>query len=130
MKMNIFQTMILTTVGFCAAMVLAVAACDKPEEQKPAPQQVQQPLPPPPAPKPYADNPFIHEAPKPPAPPAPPIGNQSFPPQPQFIGDAKMNDCWHMNIWRDNANHVSCYFAECENVHIMSCVRDEVANTK
>ena len=79
-------------------------------------------------------DPVWEAPPAPPAPPPPapgaPVGYQTLPAQLKFIGSYKMNDCWSVNLWRDDANHVTCYFSECENVHLMSCVKDEVAPTK
>lgn len=121
--MDLYRTVGAAIIGLGVFMTFATA-CDKAKEQKQAPPpKIEQPAPPPP--KPMAENPFIHEPPKPPPAPAAPLGNQTLQPRMRFIGTAKMNDCYAVNLWRDDANHVTCYFSDCESIHLLSCVRDE-----
>ena len=121
--MNIYDkpTAIIVGTFLCG---LLVTMCDNPEPYKqtpPPPQKMEQPSSPPP--NPMADNPFIHT---PPPPPVAPLGNKTLPAKMNYIGENKMNEAWSMHIWRDEANRVTCYFAqEINKSPVMSCVRDE-----
>ena len=70
-------------------------------------------------PAPTSTNPFEHLT-------SPPIA-ATLPfvtPKMEYIGEFKLNDNANFHIWRDTANHVTCYFTDFTNAAtLMSCVR-------